>query len=98
MYSDIATYRANGKPVFDVWFAAVEADGEVSLYGFKTQADRDAGLPGFSRAGFSASTVGHREAYSMIRGGTLAYYHNGDMPSENVWTPLSLNHPAAIAA
>lgn len=98
MYSDIATYRAAGEPVFDVWFAAVEADGEVSLFGFKTPADRDAGLPGFSRAGLSASTVNHREAYVMIRGGALAYYHNGDMPSENVWAPLTLNHPAAMAA
>lgn len=98
MYSDIATYRANGEPVFDVWFAAVEAEGEVSLYAFKSPSDRESGLPGFERAGYCASTASHHDAYIMIRGGTRAYYHNGDVPCEQVWTPLSLNNPVAIAA
>jgi hypothetical protein len=96
--SDFATYRAAGQPVFDVFFAAVEADGEVSLYGFKTATDRDIRLPGFARSGYAAHSVSHREAYAMIRGGTRAFYHVGDVPAEEVWTPLQINSPVAKAA
>lgn len=97
--SDFATYIADGQPIFDVWFAAVKDEqGEISVYGFQTMTDRNSRVPRFNSIGHEAEAISSHHAYCLIAGGTRAFYHRGDFPSEEVWTPLLLNNQRHAAA
>lgn len=96
--SNLATYLADGAPVYDTHFVSISHDGERQLFAMRSPHDQRIACDRFGERGLNAETVSHRDAYMMICGGTPAFYHNGDVPAEEVWSPLVLNRGHAIAA
>ncbi len=96
--SNLATYIAAGEPVYDTFFVSVTHDGECQLFAMRSPRDQEAVCRKFGEFGMDAETVKHRDAFMMIRGGTRAFYHMGDVPADQVWAPLTLNKGHAVAA
>lgn len=96
--SNLATYVAAGEPVYDAYFVSVTHDGERQLFAMRSPKDQRIACDKFGEIGMNAETVNNRDAYMMIFGGTQAFYHCGDVPADQVWTPLSINKGHAVAA
>lgn len=97
-HSNLATYLAAGAPVYDTFFVAVTSDGERQLYAMRSPADQRIVCDKFGELGMNAETISHREAFMLVCGGTPAFYHNGDVPADQVWSSLTLNKGHAVAA
>lgn len=97
--SNFATYSdASGLPVFDTFFVMADmGEGEEQLFAFRSPHDRERAMDAMLSKGTQCQALTHQEAFMWARGGMPAWLHNGDLPSEMVWSPIFLKFPARVA-
>lgn len=97
--SNFATYSdASGSPVFDTFFVLSDWGNGEELFAFRSPDDRTRAMAAFEGKGFPCQAMTHHDAFQKIQAGTRAWVHNGDVPADFVWSPLSINYRVACVA
>jgi hypothetical protein len=97
--SNFATYSdAAGNPVFDTFFVLSDWGNGEELFAFCSPDDQRRAIEAFHGKGFPGQAMTHQEAFLKIQAGIRAWAHNGDMPADFVWSPLSINYRVSCVA
>lgn len=97
--SNIATYSdPAGRPIFDTFFVLCDWGNGDELFAFGSPDDQRRAIDVFAGKGMPCQAMTHHDAFMKIQGGTRAWMHNGDVPADFVWIPLSINYRVACVA